>query len=144
MRWGSLPAGTVVPVSPVDHDPDSLVLLFSPDGQTCSEPVLPPFSASLAPCDATNPRWQTILVIPPALAQPGVVDLGDPRTAEYAQEVIGGCGVGTRVGPGTMWTGTLDIESSDASSVKLTLSGGVTAMETVIDGDYTALRCDAP
>jgi len=148
MRLRDLPAANennAAVVLTSDMDPDSLMLFFSPDGQTCSAPALPPFflggDPPAGPCDATNPRWQTILVIPPALDQFGMINLGDPRITEYAQEVLQGCGYGSRVGSGAMWSGTVDLVSSDAASLTLTLSGGVNAMVTVIDGDYVAQRC---
>ncbi|WP_438023959.1 hypothetical protein [Sorangium sp. So ce233] len=142
--------------------PDALVLVFSESAQECSQPVLRP-SSELPADSGADPRyfWQVILVIPPELNQPGLVDLRDDRIGIYhgfwKPPYAGSIGTSPGSGMWRVWsTGatldwgksekTLEIVSSDASSVSVRLDWGEPPYdEGEIDGDYTATYCgDAP
>jgi hypothetical protein len=121
-------------------DPEALVLIFGTAPQSCSQPLT--FAPSLEPgCVPPPAAWQALLFIPPALDRLGLVDLSDHSVLEFAQETSVLCSGGLFAGEGP--PGTLDILSSDATSLDVTLSDGATAVMTVIDGSYTVERCDA-
>lgn len=129
---------------PVGMDPDALVLFLSSEGEACSEPGV------TLPCNATG-SWQYMLFIPPELDDVGPIDLEDPRItlAQAGVPPLAGgqtaCGFGFGMGSGIASHGTLEIVSSDPTSLSLKISGGVTAIPNdVIDGAYTATRCGAP
>ncbi|WP_438004457.1 hypothetical protein WME89_37575 [Sorangium sp. So ce321] len=142
--------------------PDSLVLVFSESVQECSQPVLRPSTELPADPDAdTHDFWQVILVIPPELNRPGLIDLRDDRIGTYLgfwnSPYAGGIGssggsgewtsviIGTTIVPGKREK-TLEIVSSDASSVSVKLDWGDPPFDGGnINGDYTATYCgDAP
>ncbi|WP_433935363.1 hypothetical protein AB3662_11660 [Sorangium cellulosum] len=144
-------------LDPPPH-PDALVLAFSESVQECSQPVLRP-STELPADPGADPRsfWQVILVIPPELNQPGVIDLRDDRIGMYhgfwKPPYAGSIGdspgsgawevwsTGTTLESGK-WEKTLEIVSSDASSVSVKLDWGEPPYDIgEIDGDYTARYC---
>ena len=138
MRAGDLPSGSGP--WPQTPDPDALVLFFASEAQSCSDPFIN-MPLNMVPSSSCDPYWQTALLIPPELDRAGLIDLRDPRIGWAASEVFASCaGQGGGVTPGTQ--GTLEILGSDATSVSVTLSGGVKSMMTVIDGSYSAKRCD--
>jgi hypothetical protein len=126
---------------PPGVDPDALVFFFSSEPEACARPAV------TLPCDATG-SWQMVVIVPPSLAQGRVVDLRDPGVLVYQGVVLdrmgsGGCGFGAGGGPGMV--GALTIVASDAATLTVTISGGlVTLGGDVLDGAYTAIRCDAP
>jgi hypothetical protein len=84
--------------------------------------------------DDCTDQSQFVIGIPPELARPGPIDLTDPRlvlswTVQPPQ--CGGNG-------GGLYGGMLEITSSDATSVSVTLTG---AQEPLFDGQYVATRC---
>ena len=122
-------------------DPDSLVLFFSSDIQECSDPLLAPR------CTSPAPFWQTVVVIPPELARPGLLELRDPRVIGYSRVTFfdGSIDCGGGAGLGPILSGTLEIISSGPSSLSVKLRDGVKNVDgTVLDGDYTAQLCGVP
>ncbi|WP_437876819.1 hypothetical protein [Sorangium sp. So ce513] len=115
-------------------DPDSLILIFNSDVHEC-----PPTLVE-ATCD-NAPTWQLILAIPPDLAVPGIIDLSDRRIffSESLSEATPGCAFGG--GGGTGYKGTLEIVTSDETSLFVKLRGA--GMKNQVNGDYTVERCAA-
>jgi hypothetical protein len=86
---------------------------------------------------------QMILMIPPALDRPGLIDLTDTRIGAYESVWESTCGGGSGNTPG--FRGTLEIVSSEATTLSVKLQVGVhQAGWPLLDGDYTVLRCGAP
>ncbi|WP_437284555.1 hypothetical protein [Sorangium sp. So ce406] len=130
---------------PAPH-PDSLVLFFSESVQECSRPLI----HWPTPCvRGAHPFWQVILLIPPELNRPGLIDLRDHRIRIYHGVVTPDCGGGFGFSPGTWgasgkWEKTLEIVSSDPGSVSVKLDWGEPSLGWgQIDGDYTAAYCSA-
>jgi hypothetical protein len=132
-----------VPLGEGNVDPDTLVLLWSNQAETCATPRIG--------CSDGH-AWQTALMIPPDLVKVGMVDLQDPRVQQFSVEYFdtmcsGGGGGGQYAG-----NASLEIVSMDTSSVTVTLGGGfaggldvtVNGTEyppTPLDGDHTLTRC---
>jgi hypothetical protein len=119
------------------NNPDALVLLMSNDPLDCRTPVV---STDVAPPS----RWQTVLVIPPAIDTTGPIDLRDCRIGSYEMAVTcdptyGACG--REISSGNCFSGVLDVTSSDAMYVAFTLSGPSGSPHPPASGTYTALRC---
>ncbi|KYF52719.1 hypothetical protein BE08_13140 [Sorangium cellulosum] len=133
-------------LDPAPH-PDSLVLFFSDSPQECSHPLNKPPT----PCTAdTRQYWQVILVVPPELNRPGLIDLRDRRIRIYTAEVASNCtglltfSAGSSSSSGGEREKTLEIVSSDASSVSVTLDWGELPLGWAhVDGDYAAMYCGA-
>ncbi len=126
------------------NDPEALVILVSDAPQDCA-------SAKVS-TDAIPPsRWQSAYVIPQALDTTGPIDLQDCRIGRYDMSINcyddGLCGRG--LGQGQCESGTLDVTSSDATSVSFALQGAgifgtvnADGSETSpVDGSYVAKRC---
>ncbi len=68
----------------------------------------------------------------------GLGGAGSPRSAHAR------CGFGASGGPNAS-PGTLRILASDATSLSIAVSGGVSALTgALLDGTYDATRCDSP
>jgi hypothetical protein len=97
--------------------PDSLVLMWSNAPESCSSPEIGGECA-----DAIV--WQGSLVLPPDLVHVGTVDLSDPRISAFdvtfGNSVCAGGGGGGGA-PG----GTMDILSTDATSITVDLIDGI-------------------
>ncbi|XXX77548.1 hypothetical protein WMF30_02070 [Sorangium sp. So ce134] len=120
-------------------DPDTTLLIFDSDAQECVPTVIQ------ATCD-NAPIWQLILSIPPEidLGTPGLIDLTDKRISfrEALSEDRSGCAFGGGVGALSGYRGTLEIVSSDETSLLVKLRGA--GMNGQGNGDYTVERCGAP
>jgi hypothetical protein len=132
-----------VPVPEGNVDPDTLVLLWSNQAETCASPRIG--------C-SDGFAWQSILTIPPDLVQVGMVDMTDPRVQQFSFEFFdtmcsGGGGGGPYSGGAS-----LEIVSMDASSITVTLSGGYAGTlpstvngtpypSVILDGNHTLARC---
>ncbi|WP_437623151.1 hypothetical protein [Sorangium sp. So ce1151] len=129
-------AGDAPPDSPYRtlEDPDTLILFFDSDVQEC-------FPMEIKATCENAPTWQLILTIPSELAVPGLIDLSDQRIffTESLSEATPSCGFGGRGGPGL--GGTLEIVTSDETSLFVKLRGA--SMKGQADGDYTVQRCGA-
>ncbi|AUX45042.1 uncharacterized protein SOCE26_065230 [Sorangium cellulosum] len=141
--------------------PDSLALFFSDSEQECSRPLIGQARNGLA-FNSTSPSfWQIALFIPPELNRPGLIDLRDYRITSYTAVWATSLGGGTSTGPGTLATSggveekTLEIVSSDASSVSVKLHWGTPPWrikfngqpyepDLDLGGDYTATYCGDP
>ncbi|WP_437813984.1 hypothetical protein [Sorangium sp. So ce1078] len=118
---------------PSGVDPDSLVLFFSSVVQECARPFV------AIRCD-NAPIWRFILIVPPELDAPGLIDLSDPRIGFDESFAYPDCSGGGASGTG--FQGTLEIVSSDETSLFVKLRGA--SDETLsLDGDYTVERCGA-
>ncbi|WP_437756397.1 hypothetical protein [Sorangium sp. So ce1389] len=115
------------------EDPDTLILFFDSDVQECFP------TAIKATCE-NAPMWQLILIIPSELAVPGLIDLSDRRIffSESLSEATPSCAFGGGRGTGTR--GTLEIVTSDETSLFVKLRGAGMKGQ---DGDYTVQRCGA-
>ncbi|WP_433932793.1 hypothetical protein AB3662_01380 [Sorangium cellulosum] len=131
MRAGDAPPGSDYRTL---EDPDTLLLFFNSDVQEC------PPTAIKATCE-NAPRWQLILTIPSDLAVPGLIDLSDRRIffTESLSEATPSCALGG--GAGTGYRGTLEIVTSDETSLFVKLRGA--GMRGQAEGDFTAQRCGA-
>ncbi|MFT3773417.1 MAG: hypothetical protein QM820_49190 [Minicystis sp.] len=120
-------------------DPDALVLFFSDRPQPCAQPVvqIAP-SADPATC-ASQVFWQTIVALPPGLAQPGVINLNNTDIDVYQASWRSDCSGGSGIGPGL--DGSLEIVSLDASAVSVKLQADAIGGTPSLDGDYTATLC---
>lgn len=152
-------AGDAPPSLGYALDPDALVILLT-NGLTrgCAAPVGAPWGPTHEEpppsCDGSTEFWRFTVVIPPDLDRPGLIDLASLRIFTHIQTwrdvCVGASGDGW--GPG-LFPGTLEIVSSDATSVSVTLrngtlQGGVAIMSPTEDlpafeGEYTAQRCGA-
>ncbi|WP_437672122.1 hypothetical protein [Sorangium sp. So ce131] len=124
-----------VPPSPTTvpgllSDPDALVLFFSDAAQQCADPVVS------TTCDGES-VWQFILVLPPGLDMSGLVDLSTPGVYFQEYQRYPNCGGGG--GGGTSFWGTLEIVSSDATSLHVKVRD--TDRNPAIDGDHTVQLC---
>jgi hypothetical protein len=138
--WPSLPP----------WQPDSLVLFFSTDAQQCAQPLLG------QRCLGSGQFWQEVIIVPPVLAHPGLIDLTDSRISEFSTATLpdgsATCGGGGYSGPGR--SGTLELIGDGAS----TLSAKLTDVESImshsivdgvdqglisLDGVYTGQLCGA-
>ncbi|AUX46467.1 hypothetical protein SOCE26_079730 [Sorangium cellulosum] len=130
-RAGDVPPGrTLVPG--LLSDPDALVLFFSDSAQQCADPVVS------TECDGES-VWQFILVLPPGLDTPGIVAPSTPGVywQNYERYPYPSCGGGG--GGGTPFGGTIEIVSSDATSLHVKVSG--TNTPPTINGDHTVQLC---
>ncbi|WP_437734541.1 hypothetical protein [Sorangium sp. So ce1335] len=129
-------AGDAPPDSPYwgMDDPDTLILAFNSDVQEC------PPTAIKATCE-NAPMWQLILTIPSDLVVPGLIDLSDRRIffSESLSLADPSCAFGG--GAGTGYRGTLEIVTSDETSMFVKLRGA--GMRDQVNGDYTVERCGA-
>jgi hypothetical protein len=157
-RLGDLPGG-VVPGQPFEVppvDPDTLVLFFSSQVETCEKPMV-----SLVCAETTN--WQSIVVVPPELDRVGTFDLAAPGVKRSGITAISpmpssraestGCASTMDVFPDETPQlppdmGTLAIASTDATSLSVSLSGvGLRGALSSFDysisiaGSYAAHRC---
>jgi hypothetical protein len=119
------------------NNPDALVLLMSDTPMDCQTPVV---SSDFAPPS----RWQTVVVIPPAIDTTGPIDLRDCRVGWYEMGVTcdptyGNCG--HALSSGNCFSGTLDVTSSDAMYVAFALSGSGGPDPPPANGTYLAPRC---
>ncbi|WP_438026680.1 hypothetical protein [Sorangium sp. So ce233] len=116
------------------EDPDTLLLFFNSDVQECPPTVIK------ATCE-NAPIWQLILTIPSELAVPGLIDLAEQRifSNESLSEATPSCVLGSRGGIG--FGGTLEIVSTDETSLFVKLRGA--GMRGQASGDYTVQRCGA-
>lgn len=168
--WQALPLpgdGLGYPHPPgfVEPSPaDSLVLFFSDRPQPCTQPMRTIEDGN----DADPlPFWQLMLVIPPELHRPGLIDLRDSRINVSAQQDLhscveptwltecgstdaGGCcgGSGGVTGPGAWgddaWDSTLTILDSDGAAVDLVWAGPLADWGADFGGHYTVTQCGAP
>ncbi|WP_437954634.1 hypothetical protein WME76_24010 [Sorangium sp. So ce119] len=136
--------------------PESLVLFLSDSVQECSRPLIHDPTQCVP---ASSQFWQVILVIPPELNRPGLIDLRDHRIRIYHGVLRPDCGGSFGFSPGSWgapgkWEKTIEIVSSDASSVSVKLdwgeldrrelaSGELPDVWGHIDGDYNATYCGA-
>ncbi|WP_437813986.1 hypothetical protein [Sorangium sp. So ce1078] len=120
------------------EDPETMLLIFDSGAQECVPTVIK------ATCD-NAPIWQLILSIPPEIDidTPGLIDLTDRRIAFYEtlSENHSGCVFGRGIGAFTGYRGTLEIVSSDETSLFVKLRGA--GMKDQVKGDYTVERCGA-
>ncbi|WP_437531251.1 hypothetical protein WME79_01785 [Sorangium sp. So ce726] len=141
--------------------PDSLALFFSDSVQECSQPLIGQGPDGLVLPPAPYAFWQIAFFIPPELNRPGLIDLRDLRVTSYGIVWDTSRGGATFVGGGT-WGAlggdvekTLEIVSSDASSVSMKLDWGTPPWRIEINGqpykpdldlggDYTATYCGDP
>ncbi|WP_437791725.1 hypothetical protein [Sorangium sp. So ce693] len=120
-------------------DPDALVLFFSSAVQQCTQPVIPIEIESDGTCKI-EPVWQHILMIPPELNTPGLIDLSNRRIGFHQFMAMAGCAGGGGGGVGSGYWGTLEIVESDETSLFVKVRGtGNTSFP--IDGDHTVQRC---
>ncbi len=103
---------------------------------------------------ATVPSQQYILVIPPALDKPGLIDIPANDILSLTSVATPSCNGGGGGGGGG--SGTLNIVSSDDTTLSVVLSGTGPALSTgstgqtsstdvsTFDGTYSVYRCDAP
>lgn len=132
-------------------NPDSLVLFFGTDAQECSNPVL------VHRCLGSGPFWQEVFILPPELAHPGLINLIDPRIAQYSNAFWPNgttmCGSKGYWGKGR--SGTLELISDGLTTLSAKLAGvegvgsgavidGVDQGPLFIDGTYTGDLCGAP
>jgi hypothetical protein len=146
----SSPDPPVVFFPPTNGDPDALMLVFSSETLSCADPFIG--------CSGDS-TWEKIIALPSDLVRVGPIDLGNPRVTMTDWQLFntgvgqcgggGGGGFGVPSDPGK----TLQITSTDAGSISVTLSGGVQAGlgGTVngmpipivsLDGSYTVSRCE--
>jgi hypothetical protein len=120
-------------------DPDALVLFFASRSQACAQPAIH-FNPGTDPAACAGEAfWQTILVIPPDLAHPGVVDLDDRSIFVHQVIWMSSCGGGSGNIPGI--PGTLEIVSIDETSVSVKLNLDQLRGWGTQNGDYTASLC---
>lgn len=142
MRAGDLPPDSGFfalddPSTPSDES-DKLVLYFSSVAQECPPPIIE------ATCE-NAPIWQFILVLPPELDTPGLIDLATApvpfrETLSFVGD-SGSCGgFGGGMGP-SYGRGTLEIVSTDETSLFVKLRG--VGAKNQASGDYTVQRCGA-
>jgi hypothetical protein len=115
--------------------PDALVLYFSNAVEQCAQPVI-----DLEPgvdCDKAG-TWQFILMIPPELNEPGLIDLSAMHIPFSKTVLFSPCGGAGGSGPGHQ--GTLEIVSSDETSLFVKVRGAGDE-NWPVDGDYTVQRC---
>lgn len=145
VNWQS--GGSALPYLPA-WEPDSLVLFFSTDAQQCGQPLLG------QRCLGSGPFWQEVLVIPPVLAHPGLIDLTDSRISEYSTATLPAesvtCSGGGYSGPGRRGTLELIGDGSPMLTAKLTnvrsimsnaIVDGVDQGVISLDGVYTGQLC---
>ncbi|XXT25243.1 hypothetical protein WME94_27295 [Sorangium sp. So ce429] len=120
---------------PAWETPDALVLFFSSEVQQCADPVIDMQIG--VTCDIA-PAWQFILMIPPELNKPGLIELSDIRIGFHKETMLLDCGGGG--GMGTGHNGTLEIVSSDETSVVVKVRG-VGDDHWPVDGDHTIPFC---
>jgi hypothetical protein len=143
MRLSDAPSGAMQPPGMSSLDPNSLVLYFANVGQQCAAPSVSSMCPSGSgpggePTYAAVPTQQLTLVIPPELDSQGVIDLQAdqiPFAEVFANPDCSGGG-----GGGSAYSGTLNIVSSDQTTLSVVLSGTPDSF----DGTYTVARCDAP
>ncbi|WP_437911833.1 hypothetical protein WME73_30380 [Sorangium sp. So ce302] len=116
---------------------DALVLFFSSAVQQCTQPVIPMEIDVDGTCD-TEPVWQHILMIPPELNTPGLIDLSSPGIGFQQFMLMANCGGGG--GTGSRYWGTLEIVESDETSLFVKVRGTGNP-SFPIDGDHTVQRC---
>ncbi|WP_437321784.1 hypothetical protein [Sorangium sp. So ce385] len=140
--------------------PDSLALFISDAAQECSLPLIGRTPDGLADPPAPYAFWQIAFFIPPELNRPGLIDLRDSRITSYGVVWEPSRFGHASVGPGSsviggVWEKTLEIVSSDASSVSVKLYWGLPAWQVELNGvpyepdvdfggDYTATFCGDP
>lgn len=117
-------------------DPNDLFLQFSDVGVACSEVTVD------LPCGG---HWSASIGVPPALQKPGVYDLGGPELSRYSHMSESGAQYGADPkscsgGGGSFGTGTLEIISIDATSVKFKVNAKSYSSFSP-NGEYTAVRC---
>ncbi|WP_437542344.1 hypothetical protein WME97_29610 [Sorangium sp. So ce367] len=115
--------------------PDALVLYFSNAVDQCAQPVLD-LEAGVD-CDKAG-TWQFILMIPPELNEPGLIDLAAMHIPFSKTVIFSGCGGASGSGPGH--EGTLEIVSSDETSLFVKVRGAGDE-NWPVDGDHTVQRC---
>ncbi|WP_437893698.1 hypothetical protein [Sorangium sp. So ce124] len=120
-------------------DPDALVLFFSSAVQQCTQPAIPIEIESDGTCK-TEPVWQHILMIPPELNTPGLIDLSNPRIGFHQFMAMAGCAGGGGGGTGNRYWGTLEIVESDETSLFVKVRGTENP-SFPIDGDHSVQRC---
>jgi hypothetical protein len=117
-----------------DLDPNDLFLRISDVGVTCSSPTVE------LPCGS---HWKATLVLPPALQQVGVYDLGSPEVMQYSSMSetgpVDGGPEDCWWGGGTFAGGTLEITAIDATHVDFVLNA--LAPNSNPSGTYSAQRC---
>ncbi|WP_437972175.1 hypothetical protein WMF04_24045 [Sorangium sp. So ce260] len=141
--------------------PDALALFFSDSGQECSRPLIGQGPDGLILPPATYTFWQLALFIPPELNRAGLIDLRDTRITSYGivWDSLRGGNTAVGAGSGGFFGGvdekTLEIVSSDASSVsvklfygtppwRLEFNGEPYKPDLDLGGDYTATYCGDP
>lgn len=118
-------------------DPNDLFLRVSDQGVSCGSPTTD------LPCGG---HYALSIGVPSSLQQVGVYDLQSPELSQYSYMEESGtlqsndpndCGWGG----GSLFDGTLEILSIDATEVhfRVTTTGGI--WDTNPSGDYTAPRC---
>ncbi|WP_438038081.1 hypothetical protein [Sorangium sp. So ce128] len=115
--------------------PDALVLYFSNAVEQCAQPVFD-LEAGVD-CDKAG-TWQFILLIPPELNEPGLIDLSAMHIPFSKTVFFSGCGGASGSGPGH--EGTLEIVSSDETSLFVKVRGAGDE-NWPVDGDHTVQRC---
>jgi hypothetical protein len=149
MRYGDLhiPAGT--PGAPpsmfafqptLDIDPDALAIFFGDKAMACDAPFLGE-GVNTSSCNPGDAFWQRLIILPPELNRPGVIDLRDMRIFGYEATWLSSCGGGSGNFPGGQ--GTLEIVSSDPSSLTVKVSGADLQGWGPVDGDYVVSACGA-
>jgi hypothetical protein len=117
-----------------DLDPNDLFLRIADVGVTCSSPTVELGCGS---------HWQATLVLPPALQQVGVYDLGSPEMIQYSSMSetgpVDGGPDDCWWGGGTFAGGTLEITAIDATHVDFVLNA--LAPNSNPSGTYSAQRC---
>jgi hypothetical protein len=154
MRLSDVPnpaftAPELLPPQMLSGDPNSLVLYFSNVGQQCASPVVPPTCqpGPVGPsgqAGAPVATQQLMLVIPPNLDAPGLIDMQADQIPFAESAASPTCNGSAGGGGGVVFTGTLDILSSDPTGLSVVLSGtgAGTSNSKSFDGTYTVLRCD--
>jgi hypothetical protein len=142
-------------------DPGDLMLFFASKAQSCAEPVLlaPSCQEPEIPLDPSTDFacpaelfWQTIMVVPAPLVQPGVIDVADVIYMYMARDAMLMSGplprcydvCGAEVNPLIGSFGTLEIVSLDATSVSVKVDLDPRVGWPDSNGDYTASFCSPP
>jgi hypothetical protein len=133
------PGSLFQPAIVVETHPDDLVLFFGSEALACAEPVIQ-IDPGTDPAECADQAfWQNIVVLPAALAHPGLIDLDDPSIYVYRAAWMPACGGGSGNTPGAL--GTLEIVSLDATSVAVKLDLEEQSPLPDGNGDYTAAFC---
>jgi hypothetical protein len=138
-QWSSSPHMNGLILLP-EGDPGDLMLFFASKAQSCAEPVISTELETDPAACAAHAFSQTVVVVPAALAHPGVIDLAANDIYIYRAVARPQCGGGSGTSTGFPG-GTLEIVSLDATSASVKLDLDPQSGMPDVNGDYTASFC---